>query len=282
MSKVGFRIKGTSNKSATIYVYMRPMNHKTVETRTGLSVLPSEWSQTKQRAKGRDVSCINLNSALSDLASYIDKNYNQVQISGGSISLEWFKKCVDSFFNRNDEKDIQFLDNFYSVFLDRMESDSLKKVGYKENTIKSYKSFKLLMDDFQKVIGYRIKFSDLDKDSFEDLFSWLLHERGYNANYVNRSITRLKTICKEAASFGVSVNPYFSLYKPKKVNIERHLNILTPDDIEKLKKYNPKKEYLKNTKKWTLIGLHIGQRVSDLLKLKPGDIKGSRKWGFIY
>lgn len=273
MSKIGFRIKSSSNKAANIYVNMRPMNYKVLETRTGLSVLPSEWSQAKQRAKGRDISCINLNTALTDLSSYIDSSYNQAQVNGGTISLEWFKKCVDSFFNRNEEKDIQFLDNFYALFLEKMESDSSKSIGYKENTIKSYKTFKLLLEDYRWVIGYRIKFSDLDKDFFEDLFSWLLHERRYKASYVNRTITRLKTVCKEAASYGINVNPYFSLYKPKKIHGEKHLHIITTDDIEKIKKFEPTQEYLINAKKWTLIGLHIGQRISDLLKLNPNDVR---------
>jgi integrase len=273
MSKIGYRIKSTSNKAANIYVNMRPMNFKVLEMRTGLTVLPSEWSQAKQRAKGRDISCMILNTALSDLSAHIDSSYNNVQISGGVISLEWFKKCVDAFFNRVNEADVQILDNFYSVFLDRMKTDSAKSVGYKENTIKSYETFKAQLEEYQEAIGTNIKFSDLDKDLFEDFFSWLLHRKKYKASYVNRTMTRLKTVCKEAASYGINVNPYYSLYKPKTIRAERHLHIITQDDIEKIKRFNPTQEYLINTKKWTLIGLYIGQRISDLLKLKPEDIR---------
>ena len=273
MSKIGFRIKSTSNKAATIYVNMRPMNFKVLEIRTGLTVLPNEWSQAKQRAKGRDINCMTLNTALSDLSAYIYSSYNKLQISGGGVSLDWFKKCVDSFFNRVDETDIQIVNNFYSIFLERMKTDSSKSVGYRENTIKSYETFKLLLEEYQQNIGLSLKFSDLDKDLFEDFFSWLLHKKKYKASYVNRTITRLKTVCKEAASYGVNVNPYYNLYKPRTIRAERYLNILTQDDIEKIKNFYPTQDYLINTKKWTLIGLYIGQRISDLLKLEQKDIR---------
>ena len=44
-------------------------------------------------------------------------------------------------------------------------------------------------------------------------------------------------------------------------------------DLELIKDYKPENSYLENTRKWMLIGLHIGQRVSDLLSLTSASIR---------
>ena len=54
MPKIGFRIRPTKSKSASILVNFRPPSSPPLEVRTGLSTNVLQWSQDKQRSKGRD------------------------------------------------------------------------------------------------------------------------------------------------------------------------------------------------------------------------------------
>ena len=58
------------------------------------------------------------------------------------------------------------------------------------------------------------------------------------------------------------------MYKPEKV-----INVITEEDFIKLIEVKGLPNYLENTRKWVLIGLMIGQRVSDLLGLKKDMIR---------
>ena len=55
MSSIGYRLKSKENKQVSIYIYLRPPNSKVISTRTGLTINPSGWSQSKKRVKPRRV-----------------------------------------------------------------------------------------------------------------------------------------------------------------------------------------------------------------------------------
>jgi integrase len=70
----------------------------------------------------------------------------------------------------------------------------------------------------------------------------------------------------------VSVNPDLIgreyMYQPEKV-----INVITKEDFLKIANLKGLPDYLENTRKWILIGLMIGQRVSDLLRLNKDMIR---------
>ena len=54
------------------------------------------------------------------------------------------------------------------------------------------------------------------------------------------------------------------------------INVITEEDFLKIASLKDLPYYLDNTRKWVLIGLMIGQRVSDLLGLKKDMIRFER------
>jgi|TARA_B110000503_G_scaffold114483_1_gene172075 integrase len=271
MSKIGYRIKSTANKAVSIYINFRPPNSEPLEIRTGLSVNPSSWSKQRQRAKSRDGILQELNYTLNKLGSFVEICINDA--NGENLDKKWFNKTVDSYFNRLEKKDPLYLLNFYADFLIRISDNKGGSVGLKTNTVKVYRSFYKILVDYENDIESPMRFDRLDKDAFDDLYSWLLSKRGYSPGHINRQITRLKTLCRAASSSGVKVNSYHIVHKAKPIHSQKYLTIINEKEIELIKNYIPANSYLENARKWMLIGLHIGQRVSDLLSLTPANMR---------
>jgi integrase len=273
MAKIGFRLKSDTNKAVSIYVNFRPPNTKMLEARTGLSIHPSDWSKQKQRSKGKDPSHYQINNTLNNLSSFLDAQINITLSEGFAIDKGWLLKSINKFFNRIEHKDPMYVLNFLDTHINKLLKDHESGVGLKLTTIKGYKTFLKILTDYEKAIEAPIRFDQMDKNFFNDFYDWLLNERAYKPNNVNRHVTRLKTICGEAASMEVKVNPSYSLYKLKRVHEKQHINIITEKEFEQIKTYMPKNSSLINARKWLLIGLCIGQRVSDLLKITNSSLR---------
>ena len=271
MPKIGFRIRSTKSKSGSILVNFRPPSSPPLEVRTGLSTDVSLWSKDKQRSKGIDASLVKLNSRLSKLSVHLEEAINNSD--GADLNNKWLKKEVDKFFNRAEKKDSIYLLNFYADYLRNIENNKGGSVGLKSNTVKVYRSFYNILVKYESAIEARLRFDNLDKDAFDDLYSYLINEEGYSPSHVSRQITRLKTLCRAASGEGIKVNSYHLIHKAKPIHSDKYLTIITQDDIDLIKSYAPENNYLKNTKKWMLIGVYIGQRVSDLLSITPSQVR---------
>lgn len=273
MAKIGYRLRSKANKAVSIYVNFRVPNSLMLEVKTGLSVKPDEWSVQKQRVKGKDGFLQQLNYTLNDLSSFLVQEINLASTNGNLIDRSWLIKAVDSFFNRADVEDPIFLLNFYRSFLKRVSENKDSEVGLKDVTIKGYRTFFKILSDYENDLGKTIRFDHLDKAFFEDFHSWLLNERKYKPSNINRHLSRLKTVCRDAESLGIKVNPLFASFKPKKTHQEKYFTIINEEEFELIKSFEPSENYLINAKKWLLIGLCIGQRVSDLLSITSSNVR---------
>ncbi|HCK04750.1 MAG TPA: hypothetical protein DHV86_08360, partial [Methylophilaceae bacterium] len=166
--------------------------------------------------------------------------------------------------------------NFFDDFIKRIIKEHEAGIGVKKSTIKGHKSFFNSLSDYESEIETSIRFDQIDKVFIDDFYGWLLLERKYKSGNANRHLNRLKTLCKEAASSGVKVNPAYSFYKAKKDLDKKYLVIISESEFQKIKSFTPKSNRDVNAKKWMLIGLCIGQRVSDLLKLTKSNVRKSK------
>jgi len=84
----------------------------------------------------------------------------------------------------------------------------------------------------------------------------------------------LKIILRDAEKSGLEVHPYSNYIESfKQKSSDRILHILNPLEIKALKELQQIPEVFTDSYKWLLIGLCIGQRVSDLLKLNPNTLR---------
>jgi len=84
----------------------------------------------------------------------------------------------------------------------------------------------------------------------------------------------LKIILRDAEKSGLEVHAYSNYIESfKQKSSDRILHILNPSEIRALKELKQIPESHKDSYKWLLIGLSIGQRVSDVLKLTPKNLR---------
>ena len=84
----------------------------------------------------------------------------------------------------------------------------------------------------------------------------------------------MKIILRDADKSGLEVHPYSNYIESfKQKSSDRILHILNPSEIRALKELKQIPESQKDSYKWLLIGLSIGQRVSDVLKLTPKNLR---------
>jgi hypothetical protein len=84
----------------------------------------------------------------------------------------------------------------------------------------------------------------------------------------------LKIILRDAEKSGLEVHPYSNYIESfKQKSSDRILHILNPSEIKVLKELHHIPKDYADSYSWLLIGLYIGQRVSDLLKLSPNNLR---------
>ena len=99
-------------------------------------------------------------------------------------------------------------------------------------------------------------------------------EKQYSDNYCGQLLKLLKIILRDAEKSGFAIHPYSNYIESfKQKSSDRILHILNPEEITAIKMIEEIPEEYLDSYKWLLIGLCIGQRVSDLLALSHSNIR---------
>ena len=147
-------------------------------------------------------------------------------------------------------------------------------IGLSSNTIRNLMRFYELIESFEAYLGERIDLTSLDHSIVQRFQEWLLSIKGYSVNNAGLQLKLLKIICKQAERNGVEVHSFTKHIESfTQRSKDRILQILSFEEIERIKNLTGLPSTFENTRRWMLIGLFIGQRVSDLLKLTPLNIR---------
>ena len=104
MGKIGFRIRSKASNQANIFVYIYTIHKKRLETKTGFSVLNSDWDQNQMRLKLIDQNAFVLNQLLDQLERHLIYQLNLNHDK--AIDKSWLETQIAICFNRpikNDE-----------------------------------------------------------------------------------------------------------------------------------------------------------------------------------
>ena len=147
-------------------------------------------------------------------------------------------------------------------------------MGLAHNTIRTYKSLFRIVKAYEFEKSERLYLNSIDKYTAESFTRFLKIDQQYSDNYCGQLLKLLKIILRDAQKSGMEVHPYSSYIESfKQKSSDRILHILNPLEIKVLKELHHFPEEYKDSYKWLLIGLCIGQRVSDLLKLSPTHLR---------
>ena len=142
------------------------------------------------------------------------------------------------------------------------------------NSIRNLKRFYDLIQEFESDFGQSIMLNTIDHMLVNAFKEWLLTEKEYSLNNAGLQLKLLKMICKEAERMSINVNPYTRHIESfTQKSKDRVLQTISFEEIKKIKAIRNLPSTLENARKWILIGLYVGQRVSDLLALKPSQLR---------
>ena len=170
------------------------------------------------------------------------------------------------------------------LFLDYLESflknTSTKRVqgygniGLAHNTIRTYKSLYRIVKTYETDISKRLYLDSFDKYTAESFTRYLKIDKQYSDNYCGQILKLLKIILRDAEKSGFRIHPYSNYIESfKQKSSDRIIHILNPIEIKAIKSLGEIPADYLDSYKWLLIGLSIGQRISDLLALSPSNIR---------
>ena len=194
------------------------------------------------------------------------------------MHVKYYKKTIEKTHQTSlkIEKSILFLD-YLNHFISNAATKRVRgygTVGLSYNTIRTYKSLFRIVKAYEVDKSEQLYLNLIDKYTAESFTRFLKIEQQYSDNYCGQLLKLLKIILRDAEKSGLEVHPYSNYIESfKQKNSDRILHILNPNEIKALKGLQHIPEEYTDTYKWFLIGLSIGQRVSDLLKLTPRNLR---------
>jgi integrase len=239
---------------------------------TGYKACYSDWDFKKQRLKNKvglkDKDKIN--QVLSDLESFLNKEYSNLLNESKNVSNELLKYKLDVFTEKiipNQEIDTNL--TFFQV-IDKYIQEKESHITI--ITIRSYKQTKKRLKEYEKHYNRKLMF-DYVNISFYNDFNTFMESKDYALNTIGKHVKNLKTFLNYALAEGYSSNQKFKS-KDFKVATETTTEIyLTDAEIKEmfdkdLSKY-PEVELARDV---FLIGCYTGQRISDYNNLSENDI----------
>ena len=276
MGKIGFRIRSTREGQVPVYVYIYWPYAGREEVKTGLFVKVLNWDTDTQRSSGTGLSDLELNESLNRLEQHLLRviNSSSSVMGEGSISLD--KHVNTCFYRVKRDKQETLLYHIESY----IESASYRRVkrtgsiGLSPNSIRNLMRFYEVIEEFEAYRNTIIYINGIDHGLVHSFQEWLLVVKNYSVNSAGLQLKLLKMVCKDAERKGVAVHSYTRHIESfTQRSKDRILQTLSFDEIHRIKALHGLPSTIENTRRWMLIGLFIGQRVSDLLSLKPSQVR---------
>ena len=277
MATVNFRIRSKANKPVSIFIYISLETGNVISTPSGFTVHPKDWSSTTKRPKQNSENNKETFSKLYTLQDFIYKEVNKAYGKGQLIDVDWLKEKINQCFNRVKKTDTSILTNHIQYIIDNANTRKIKgssKIGLSKRRVTGYKSFKKVMEEYQKHLKKKIYFQDISKAFVDKFTNWLINTKIYSTNYAGKQIDNLKTVCLDAEKLDIKINSYVKQIEGfKEQNQDRYIVTLSFEELEQIRTAELETDAQRNARNWMLLGCEIGQRASDLLKLTPENIR---------
>ena len=153
------------------------------------------------------------------------------------------------------------------------------RLGLRPNTIRNYTLFLTTWKRYSCSSKSRLDFKSLDPRQISHFKQWLLETQMYSQNHAGRLMGTLKTLCLDAQKNEIPTHPYVNFISGFSQNSgDKILHFLNFKEITRVENV-VLPQRLENARKWLILGFWLGQRVSDLLALKPNQVRQAPKGG---
>ena len=236
--------------------------------RSELLIERDYWSKV-HNAPTRDVKIKNkqtlINTELNKIETYVLEEVKSYGLD--RLNKKILAGIVKRYYNPEEKKvDQDVLTERIKIIIETadLKENDTGGLGLSKNRVKAYGQLLRVVEEFQGDKIYKIK--DVNLRFALDFKNYLLKNKRYGSVTAMKYLSDVKTVCFEAERLGVEVSPQLRFIKRKTIKNEFIL-FLTREEIEKVKSTHFEEHYLKNAKKWLLLGVSVGQRGGDLLDL---------------
>jgi len=218
-------------KNGEIPVYMRvTVNKRAFTFSMQGSVLPSLWSQAKEKSKGKDKAAQELNHYIESVKSRLYKIHRELEVDGKPISA----KIIKDIFSGNvvDEEVGKTLVEVHAEYNERCRK--LVNTEYSPSTIYKFDaSLKFLQLFMEKEYGKNdILLNQLNENFIRQYETFLKTERGCSNNSAVKHLKIFKKVIRIAlANDWIQKDPFASIrFRMDEV----HVDFLTMEELETL------------------------------------------------
>ena len=284
-ARITYVLAPKSDTQGEVWVNLSLENNNTQKVPLGIFAPFNQWDPMQGQILGIDEQAKEQNIRLDLLKGYLEASYTTAQLKQETIDGNWLLHHVNLCFDdakKTSDKMLLFQIQKY------IESAPLRRIkrtgalGLSTYTIRNLERFYSLIESFEKSIKTQIALDAIDHKLVGRFKEWLLTEKGYSLNNAGLQVKLLKMVCKEADRLGVEVHPYTRHIESfTQRSSDRCLQTLNFEEIKKIKGLMGLSSSMENTRKWLLIGLSIGQRVSDLLRLNQVQMRYAERGLYI-
>ncbi len=243
-----------------------------VDMYTGISVMPKQWSENKERVKqgcNVDGSEYNvLNETLDKQEKYIEKYFNDADTRSVEASLGDLKERFNrAFKSSNKEQSNEF---FY--MFDKFREETANVKGWQKDRVEMFERLENKVKDFKP----DIRFSDLSTSTME-AFKVYLSKTMYN-DALSKHLTYFKQFITWCKKRNCQIHEEFFAYEPTLPKSKKAVRYLTLDELDTLFNltFNGK-EGIERARDIFIFQCYTALRVSDVRQLRHDNITQNDK-----
>ena len=260
-----FLIQKKKNEGdAIIYVRMRVGRKIDLKQRTMFHVPIKNWDEKMGVVKNAKTSELKeLVVALSNVRLRLENAYLKAELNKEKIDTQWFSNIL----HRNPQKEgslpdtlIDYFDYYITVKKSTAAAQSLKKWSSVRQKIIAYETDR----------KYKVKLKDVNEKFRIDFEDYCKGKEKLSANYFERVLSFIKTICKHAGQNDLEISPQLHGLRAKKETV--HNIYFTREEIELIHRTPMPSEELENSKDWLIISCNTAQRISDFMHFSKDDL----------
>jgi hypothetical protein len=257
-----------ASENATINVRMRVGRTVDFKMSTYLTVPISKWDKKTGSVKNAKTSELKeLVVSLSDIMHRLNEAYLNHSRSGGEFTREWLQSVIHPKKKKKSKEEVNLpvtLVEYFDYYINVKRSTAAKE------SVKKWSSVRQKIIAFQKSRRKVILLKEVNEQFRIDFEDFCKKKEKLSANYFERVLSFIKTICKHAGQNNIDISPQLHGLRAKKEAV--HKIYLTREEIELLHNSTMPNADLENSKDWLVISCNTAQRISDFMNFKKSDM----------
>lgn len=278
MATANFYLKEPNSDTETPIFLQYKYNGQKLKYYIGQSVLPAKWDFKRQRVKNNNATNkagdSRINDLIDGLAQKVKETYK------GSIAAPapaQFKETLDQWREEKESggKPHKTGVDLYGLIDKFINNEVLIKGKERaKNTIKSYRTIKGHLEEFEKKVGYKVSFETINLDFYFKYVDFLKKRKRLSPNSIGRDIKDIKTFMRMAVDMELTDNLQFEKRNFAVIREETSAVSLRENELVELYQYdlsgNPRLEQVRDL---FVFGSFVGLRFSDFSDVRPDNIQ---------